>query len=165
MIDTVYALDYTVKNRIDDDSAVTEKGDDDIGMRVKKNFCGYDVAFSYVYDKWTFNMEYYRNGFGETDSSMYDFDLQTRGRVIGRDYVVPSVSCQMNGKWVLTAFVFSNLNDSSSAAGGVIEYFVNDYVEVALIPLMLTGDGTSEFGIQQDIFGTCGATVLIKISF
>ncbi|MFC1478734.1 hypothetical protein ACFL57_04675 [Candidatus Margulisiibacteriota bacterium] len=122
-------------------------------------------GLEYYYGDWTFNLEFYRNGFGSRDKANYDQNFLLSGRTLGRDYLVPSVALVIDEKLSLSGFAFYNMNDSSSITGGVIDYFYNDMVEIVFMPFFITGDSDSEYGMQKASYGDYGVQSLLKVTF
>ncbi|MFC1755310.1 hypothetical protein ACFL96_18295 [Thermoproteota archaeon] len=122
--------------------------------------CGFD----YTYENYYFNIEYYRNGFGAVNKHYYNMDLVTRGRLLARDYLVPSLAVIVDEKLSATLFSFINMNDSSAILGGVLDYFYNDQVEIILTPYVLLGDTDTEYGIQADASGGIGVQGAVKVA-
>ncbi|MBN1622429.1 MAG: hypothetical protein JW871_07560 [Endomicrobiales bacterium] len=123
------------------------------------------TGLEYIYDRWTFNCEYYYNGFGSKNKANYDVNLLFKGRTLGVDYIVPSASYLFSEKLTITGFVFSNLNDSSTIIGSVADYFYNDIIEIAILPFAVFGDSSSEYGSQKESVGDFGVQGLIKLAF
>lgn len=123
------------------------------------------TGLEYVYDKFSLNIEYYYNGFGNDKKALYDTGLLLRGRLMGKNYMIPSFSWTFNEYMTGTFFTFSNLNDSGSVSGGVIDYLYSDNIEIALMPFYISGKPDSEFGMQKAISGNYGAQGMLKITF
>ncbi|NQU17663.1 MAG: hypothetical protein HQ564_06305, partial [Candidatus Saganbacteria bacterium] len=91
------------------------------------------LGVDYYFGDWHPAFEYYRNGFGSHNLAGYDATLLLRGRLMGRDYLIPSCSVSVSEKLSLTGFGLINLNDSSWVLAGVADYFINDNLELILI--------------------------------
>ena len=71
----------------------------------------------------------------------------------------------MDEKLTLTGYGIVNLNDSSLAFGGVADYFINDNLEFIIMPFVIAGDATSEYGSQKASYGNYGAAAKLKWVF
>ncbi|MFH1428355.1 MAG: hypothetical protein ABIH39_01295 [Candidatus Margulisiibacteriota bacterium] len=218
--EVIFAPGYYRESIYDASTTITENGQEDWGVRLKKNLFNYDITLSYVrlgqrtyngaiessddlygisakgslpvldwgvwleaaqytqqrqyeltcgleyfWGDWTFNLEYFRNGFGNADKTAYDLSYLLRGRTLGRDYLIPSVSLVIDEKLTLSGFAFYNINDTSSITGGVIDYFYNDTIEIVFMPFFINGDSSSEYGLQKAAYGDYGVQYFIKATF
>ncbi|MFC1546225.1 hypothetical protein ACFL4O_00715 [bacterium] len=122
-------------------------------------------GIEYIYDRYTMNIEYYYNCFGSNDKYNYDTNLFLRGRLLGKEHIIPSIVCDLNEKFTFTLYSINNLNDSSCITGGVIDYLYNDYIQISLIPAVLTGKTNTEWGIQKQLSGSYAIGALLKANF
>lgn len=111
------------------------------------------------------NIEYYRNGFGHKNPQNYQQRQLLQGRLVARDYLVPSLAYSLDEKLSLAAFLFYNMNDKSNAAGGGINYLYHDQGEIILMPFFLGGSPSTDFGQQAKTAGEYGLQGIIKLTF
>ncbi len=123
------------------------------------------IGTDYYFGDWHPTFEYYRNGFGNHNMANYDANLILRGRLMGRDYFIPSCSVSVSEKLSLTGFGLVNLNDSSFALAGVADYFINDNLELIVMPFLIQGNPGSEYGIQKAAVGNAALQARIKWVF
>lgn len=123
------------------------------------------IGTDYYFGDWHPTFEYYRNGFGNHNMTSYDPTLLLRGRLMGRDYFIPSCSVGVSEKLSLTAFGLVNINDSSYALAGVADYFINDNLELILMPILIQGSAGSEYGIQKAAIGSTAIQGKVKWVF
>lgn len=125
----------------------------------------YVLGTDYYWGDWHFVLEYYKNGFGQKNSASYDLNMLLRGRMMAQDYLVPLMSYTVDEKLTLTEFTIWNMNDGGVAVGGIIDYLYNDNIELILMPVILKGDSTSEYGIQKAAYGRYALTGKVKWVF
>lgn len=123
------------------------------------------LGTDYYIGDWHPVLEYYRNGFGTFDKNNYDLNLLFRGRLLGRDYLIPSCSVAVSEKLTLTGFGLLNINDSSYAVAGVYDYFIDNNLELIVMPFYIAGDSGSEYGIQKSTTGNYALQAKVKLVF
>jgi hypothetical protein len=118
----------------------------------------------YFWEEWTFLTEYYRNGFGEGSYQSYNPANLMSGRMLGRDYLAPSLSYAASEKLTLTLFSFFNLNDGGSLFGGVVDYYYNDIVELVFLPVAISAPKESEYGDYRTQYGDYIMQGMVKVN-
>ncbi|MBN2058400.1 MAG: hypothetical protein JW782_06360 [Candidatus Saganbacteria bacterium] len=121
------------------------------------------VGTDYYFGDYHFILEYYRNGFGTADRTAYDPTLLLQGRLMARDYFIPTLSWRVNQKMTLTGFAFYNTDDWGIIGGGVVDYFINNNLEFVFMPYFLKGGADTEVGLQKTAVGRYGAEALFKL--
>ncbi len=111
------------------------------------------------------NLEYYRNGFGQSKKLKYDPMNMMMGRMVARDYLVPALTHTFNEKFNFTTFLFYNINDQSNAAGLVGQYYYHDQAEFILMPFYIGGKDDTDFGQQAKEAGEYGGQLMVKLTF
>ncbi|MFC1560215.1 hypothetical protein ACFLZ2_05785 [Candidatus Margulisiibacteriota bacterium] len=122
----------------------------------------YVIGTDYYFGDYHATFEYYKNGFGSVYTSSYDPALMLQGRLMGQDYISSSGSYVFDEKLTVTKFSFWNLNDGGMMSGAVVDYFLNDNVELILMPIFLTGSDYSEFGQQASLIGSYAVQAMVK---
>ncbi|MFC1495961.1 hypothetical protein ACFL52_00935 [Candidatus Margulisiibacteriota bacterium] len=132
---------------------------------VKQQKTDYVLGTDYYYADYHLVLEYYRNGFGSANSSLYDLTLLFRGRMLAQDYLMPTLVWSVNEKLSLTSFNLYNMNDASMALGGLIDYYHSDNLEFIIMPIILKGANSTEYGMQKLSYGRYALSAKVKWVF
>jgi hypothetical protein len=110
-------------------------------------------------------LEYYYNGFGQTDSAYSGSDLQQnpdllkrlgRGELftLARNYLAASATVEMTPLFMFIPNVFINLEDPSALAQFVASYSLKQEIQVlAALNLPIGSDGSEYGGIESPVDG------------
>ena len=108
----------------------------------------------YFKEKFYLNIEYYRSIYGEDKKELYNFDLNSiTGEPVAKNYIIPSISYEVDEKWAHNIFAFYNMDDSSFILGENTRYFYNDYITFNLVLTYFNGESQSEYGYTKDNIG------------
>ncbi len=129
---------------------------------------------------WTGFMEYYYNGFGQTDGDYSPASLVSnpellkrlaRGEVfnLGRHYLGTSVSFEMTPLLILTPNIFINLTDPSALAQLVLSYDWKQDLQVLGALNLPIGPNGSEYGgidtTQPDLYLSTGPSLFAQLAW
>jgi hypothetical protein len=120
----------------------------------KSNIGGSFGFDRYFKENFYFNIEYYRSLYGESKKEVYNFDLNyITGEPVAKNYIIPSISYEVDEKWTHNVFSFYNVDDSSFILGENTRYFYNDYITFNLVLTYFDGKSKSEYGYIKDNIG------------
>lgn len=118
-----------------------------------------------IHGDYTAILEYYYNGFGIKEKSNYNLNNLYKSRLLGKNYLAPSISYVWEEKLTLSSYLFFNIDDSSFLIGSLLDYSYNDYINLSLIPIIISGSKDSEYGMSKDDYGSYGVQGLVKVNF
>ena len=111
---------------------------------------GIDLFFM---EKFYFNLEYYRNGRGESSKTDYNPLLAAQGELLAKNYLIPSVLYQKSEKWELGSYVILNMDDESFQVAFPINYYYTQDLVFEITPSYIYGKSGTEYGIYSDESG------------
>ena len=140
------------------------------------------VSYSWMLGghNWTGFMEYYYNGFGQSDGDYSAAALVTnpellqrlaRGELfnLGRHYLGTSVAVELTPLHILTPNIFINITDPSALAQLVLSYDWKQDIQVLAALNIPIGSGGTEYGgidaVQPGLYVSTGPSLFVQLAW
>lgn len=120
---------------------------------------------NYFGEKYHVMLEYLHHGLGEDSEEDYNINRIFAEELAGKNYLMPSITCEYSEKTTVTLYLFLNLDDYSYSAGTTLTYLYNDHIDFSIIPFCIGGKDESEYGILADEIGKVGITFILRAVF
>ncbi len=116
-------------------------------------------------EKFYFNLEYYRNGMGESSKEEYNQLLIAEGEPLGKNYLIPSLLYQYSEKMEFNPYTLINLDDGSFQIGVPVTYYYTQDLVLEVTTVYIYGKDSSEFWIYSQEAGNLYLQANLSIYF